>query len=120
MNDKFSKEIQTEINEILSRLEKWNNCFDRSIEFYIDGWAIYLREKNLYPRCITIFKSYSSNTYSIKSFEVHLKDYNKEEFNELFFANNISNQNKLLEELNAVIYGKDLIKRVSKIYQNSL
>ncbi|MFX1569806.1 MAG: hypothetical protein ACFFCV_15740 [Promethearchaeota archaeon] len=120
MNDKFAEDIQTEINEILCKLEKWNNYFDKSVEFYIDGWAIYLREKNLYPRCITIFKSYCSNTYSIKSFEVHLKDYKKEEFNELYFTNNISNQNKLLEELNAVIYGKDLVKKVSKIYQNSL
>jgi len=119
MNDKFSKDIQTEINEILFRLEKWNNYFDKNIEFYIDGWAICLREKNLYPRYITIFKSYSSNTYSIKSFEVHLKDYKKEEFNELYFIKNISNQNKLLEELNAVVYGKDLVKKVTKIYQNS-
>ena len=120
MNDKFSLDVQTEINEILSKLEKWKNYFEVRTEFYFDGWAIYLREKNLYPRCITIFKSYCSNTYSIKSFEIHLKDYKKEEFNELFYINNISNRNTLLEELNAVIYGKDLVKNVSEMYHNSV
>ncbi len=120
MNDKFSADIQTEINEIIAKIEKWKNYFDTSIEFFFDGWAIFLREKNIFPRCITIFKSYCTNTYSIKSFEVHLTNYNKEEFKELYFVNNISNRNTLLEELNAVIYGKDLVKNASKIYHNSL
>lgn len=120
MNDKFSPDIQTEINEIIAKIEKWKNYFDTSIEFFFDGWAIFLRERNIFPRCITIFKSYCTNTYSIKSFEVHLKNFNKEEFKELYFINNISNINTLLEELNAVIYGKDLVKNASKIYHNSL
>ncbi len=120
MNDKFSPDIQTEINEIIAKIEKWKNYFDISIEFYFDGWAIFLRERNIFPRYITIFKSYCTNTYSIKSFEVHLKNFNKEEFKELYFINNISNINTLLEELNAVIYGKDLVKNASKIYHNSL
>jgi len=120
MNDKFSPDIQAEINEIIAKIEKWKNYFDTSIEFYFDGWAIFLREKNNFPRCITIFKSYCTNMYSIKSFEVHLKNYNKEEFKELYFVNDISNRNSLLEELKAVIYGKDLAKNASKIYHNSL
>jgi len=120
MNDKFSPDIQAEINEIIAKIEKWKNYFDTSIEFYFDGWAIFLREKNNFPRCITIFKSSCTNMYSIKSFEVHLKNYNKEEFKELYFVNDISNRNSLLEELKAVIYGKDLAKNASKIYHNSL
>ncbi len=120
MNNKFSPDIQTEINEVIAKIEKWKNYFDTTIEFYFDGWAIFLREKNIFPRCITLFKSYCTNTYSIKSFEIHLKNYNKEEYQELYFVNNISNRNSLLEELNAVIYGKDLVKNASKIYHNSL
>ena len=120
MNEKFSPKIQTEINEIIFKIEKWKNYFNINFEFYFDGWAIFLREKNTFPRFITIFKSYHTNTYSIKSFEVHLKNYNKEEFKELYFINKISNQKNLLDELKAVIYGKDLVKNASKIYHNSL
>ena len=120
MSDKFSPDIQVEINDIVANLEKWKNYFDSNVEFYFDGWAIFLREKNIYPRCITIFKSYSTNTYSIKSFEIHLKNYNKEEYKELYFVNNIKNRNTLLEELKDIIYGKDLAKHVSKIYHDSL
>jgi len=118
MKNKFSPEIQTEINEIINKIQKWKNIFDHKIEFFFDGWAIFLREKNAYPRFITIFKSYKANTYLIKSFEVSLKDFQKEEFEELYSIENIDNINDLLEELKDVIYGKDLIKGVSKLYKN--
>ena len=119
MNNKFSAEIQAEINDIVSKIQNWKNFFNYKIEFYFDGWAIFLREKNAYPRYITIFKSYNTNTYSIKSFEVYLKDFQKEEFKELYFIDNISTKNDLLKELKDIIYGKDLIQEASELYNNT-
>jgi len=118
MKNKFSPEIHREINEIITKIQKWKNIFDYKIEFYFDGWAIFLREKNAYPRFITIFKSYDANTYLIKSFEVSLKDFQKEEFKELYSIENLNSINDLLEELKDIIYGKDLIKEVSNLYNN--
>ncbi len=119
MKNKFSLEIQAEINEIINEIQKWKNIFDSKIEFYYDGWAIFLREKNIYPRFITVFKSYNTKTYLIKSFEVSLKDFQKEEFEEIYSIDNIKNKNELILELKEIIYGKDLIKGASKIYKNS-
>ncbi len=119
MNNKFSAENQAEINDIVSKIQNWKNFFNYKIEFYFDGWAIFLREKNVYPRYITIFKSYNTNTYSIKSFEVYLKDFQKEEFKELYFIDNISTKNDLLKELKDIIYGKDLIQEASELYNNT-
>lgn len=119
MNNKFSTEIQAEINDIISKIQNWKNFFNYKIEFYFDGWAIFLREKNAYPRYITIFKSYSTHTYSIKSFEVNLKDFQKEEFKELYYIDNISTKNDLLKELKDIIYGKDLIQEASELYNNT-
>ncbi|MCK4779987.1 MAG: hypothetical protein KAT57_07365 [Candidatus Lokiarchaeota archaeon] len=116
MKNKFSPEIQTEINEIINKIQRWKNIFDYKIEFYFDGWAIFLREKHVYPRFITVFKSYEANTYLIKSFEVSLKDYQKEEFKELYSIENINCINDLLKELKDIIYGKDLIKGASDLY----
>jgi hypothetical protein len=119
MNNKFSLDTQAELNEVITKIEKWKNYFNINSEFYVDGWAIFLREKNIFPRCITIFKSYISNSYSIKSFEIHLKNYNKEEFKELYFINKIVNKNTLLKELKDIIHGKDLAEKASKIYHSS-
>jgi hypothetical protein len=119
MNDKFSPENQIEIDDILNKIQRWKQFFELKIEFYFDGWAIFLREKNVYPRSITIFKSYESGTYSIKSFEIMLKNYNKEEFKELYFNKDIRNKDSLLEELKAVIYGKDLGKDALKLFNNT-
>lgn len=118
MENKFSLQTQTEINEIINEIQKWKKFFDIKIEFYFDGWAISLREKNVYPRNITIFKSYERNTYSIKSFEVHLKNYNKEEYKELYSVDNIDDKNDLVNDLKDLIYGKDLLENASKIYKN--
>ena len=116
MKNKFSPEIQTEINEIINKIQRWKNIFDYKIEFYFDGWAIFLREKCAYPRFITVFKSYDANSYLIKSFEVSLKDFQKEEFKELYSIENINSINDLLKELKDIVYGKDLIKGASDIY----
>ena len=120
MKNKFSKEIQDEIDDLLSKIQKWKNLFEIRIEYYYDGWGIFLREKNLYPRSIIIFKSYKDNIYSIKSFEIHLKDYQKELYKELFSNDNISNVSDLVVELKEVIYGKDLTEEASRIFNNSL
>jgi len=119
MKNKFSPKIHAEINSIINKIQKWENFFEFRTEFYFNGWAISLREKNLYPRYIIIFKSYHSNMYSIKSFEIHLKNYQKEEYKELYSNNHIKDTNSMLEELKEIIYGKDLIEEASKIYKNA-
>jgi hypothetical protein len=119
MNNKYSPETQVEINKIMKKIRKWEYFFEFETEFYFNGWAISLREKNLYPRYIIIFKSYDTNLYSIKSFEIHLKNYQKEEFKEIYSNNQIEDANSMLEELKEIIYGKDLIEEASKIYKNA-
>ena len=108
MDNKSSQEIQNDVEEILKQLQFWKDIFYFNTEFYFDGWAIFLREKNLYPRCIVIFKSYENYLYSIKSFEVHLQNFKKEKFKELYSVEKIKNQDALLIELKEIIYGKDL------------
>ncbi len=117
MKNKFSSEIQTELNEIKHEIQEWKNLFDIEIELYFDGWAIFLREKSIYPRSIIIFKSYENNTYTIKSFEIHLKEYEKEEFRELYSIEEINNKNHMLLELKEIIYGKDLMNNASNLYR---
>ena len=119
MKNKFSPEIQNEIDEIFEKINTWKELFYLKVEFYFDGWAIFLREKNLYHRSIVIFKSYSKTTYSLKSFEIHLHKLKKEEFREIYSEENIRNHKDLLKELKEVIYGKDLLKNASKTYKNA-
>ncbi|MFX1597143.1 MAG: hypothetical protein ACFFBK_13890 [Promethearchaeota archaeon] len=119
MDNKYLPHIQNEINEILNKIHDWDKFFDSKIEFYFDGWAISLRDKNIYPRCIIIFKSYDNTDYSIKSFKVYFKNYKKEEFKELYFLENNKNKEDLLKELKKIIYGKGLIKETSRIYNNA-
>lgn len=118
MEDKFSPHIKIEIDELINKIQKWKNIFDFKVKFYFDGWAFILREKNLYPRIITIFKSYERKIYSIKSFEVQLKNYNNEEYKELYSVENIKDKNDLIKELKDLIYGKDLLEDASKIYNS--
>ncbi len=119
MIDKFSHETQAELNEIMKKIRRWENFFELETEFFFNGWAISLREKNLYPRYIIIFKSYDTNLYSIKSFEIHLKNYQKEEYKEIYSNNHIEDSDSMLEELKDIIYGKDLIEEASKIYKKA-
>ncbi|MHA1478620.1 MAG: hypothetical protein ACTSPU_10515, partial [Promethearchaeota archaeon] len=69
MNDKYCLKTQNEINSILERLNEWKNLFFLEVRYFYEGWAIYMREKNTYPRSLVIFKSYSNDYYAIKSFE---------------------------------------------------
>jgi hypothetical protein len=115
MSSKFSQEIQDEIEKILEFLQFWKNLFYFNTEFYVDGWAISLREKILYPRCIVIFKSFENDLYSIKSFEVHLQNFKMEKFKELYSVEKIKNKEALLIELKEIIYGKDLGNQVLRM-----
>ena len=76
MENKYSIKTQKEINYILENISIWKDLFFIQTEFFIDGWALYLKEKTIYARKIVIFKSNSQ--YSIKSFEIHLNNYKKE------------------------------------------
>jgi hypothetical protein len=115
MDKKFSHEIQNDLEEILKQLQFWKDIFYISTEVYYEGWAIFLREKNLYPRCIVIFKSFENQLYSIKSFEIHLQNFRKEKFKELYSVQKIDNQHALLVELKEIIYGKDLGNQVLRM-----
>lgn len=105
---KFSLEEQNEIEDILKYSDAWNSIFYINYEFFFDGWAIFLKEKAMYPREIIIFKSYNNNEYSIKSFEVSLNELKNEEFTELYSKKKICIKEDLLIELKEIIYGKDL------------
>ena len=71
MEEKNSSETQIQNKKILKFLKIWKKLFNIKISYYQEGWAIYLREKTLYPRYIVVFKPYTSNLYSIKSFEIN-------------------------------------------------
>ncbi len=112
--EKYSIDIQNEIESILNSLYSWRNLFSITIEHYIDGWAIYLKEIRAKPRLIIIFKSYEKASYSIRSSEIQFNDLLKnEEELELYKVENLPNQNILIKELKEVIYGKDLINFTS-------
>ncbi|MFX1418646.1 MAG: hypothetical protein ACFE9N_06980 [Promethearchaeota archaeon] len=119
MKKKFSINTQAEIDYLVDKLQEWKNIFEIKIELFFDGWAISLREKSMYPRSIIIFKSYETNKYSIKSFEIHLKNYHKEEYNEIYSIDAINNINTLVKELKEIIYGKDIMEEASKIYNDA-
>jgi len=119
MKNKFSPEIQNEIDDILEKIHIWKELFYFKVEFYFDGWAILLREKNLYLRSIVIFKSDAKKTYSLKSFEIYLHNLKKEEFKEIYSKENIRNHENILKELKEVIYGKDLLRNALKTYKNA-
>jgi hypothetical protein len=108
MEKKFSPDIQKEIDIILEKAQFWKNLFNITLEYYYDGWAVFLREKNIYPRCIVIFKSYEKNQYCIKSYDIYLQNYTKEKYQELYSIENIQNYDDVIKELKDIIYGKDL------------
>jgi hypothetical protein len=119
MNNKFSEEIQKEIEGIIKKTQVWKDLFNVKLEFYYDGWAVFLKEKNLYPRCIVIFKSNENRQYSIKSYNVYLKNYKKEEYQEIYSVENLQNQDDVIKELRDIIYGKDLGNQALKIYNDT-
>ncbi|MFX0026152.1 MAG: hypothetical protein ACFE8M_07035 [Candidatus Hermodarchaeota archaeon] len=108
MEKKYSSTIQNQINDILNYLDTWRELFSIKINYYQEGWAISLREKNLYPRYIVIFKPYELNFFSVKSFEIHFNCDNKETFKELYFNSSVYDLNELMCEIKEIIYGKDI------------
>ena len=114
MNDKFSVKTQNEVNSILERLDEWKNLFLFEVKYFYEGWAIYMREKNTYPRSLVIFKSYSDDYYSIKSFEIHFRE-QKETYQELYINEKIDTVQQLLSEIKEIIYGKDILNSITKL-----
>ena len=119
MSNKFSPEIQKEIENLLEKAQIWKNLFNIKLEFYSDGWAVFLKEKNIYPRCIVIFKSYENNQYSIKSYDIHFQNYKKEKYQELYSVENLLNQVDVIKELRDIIYGKDLGNQALRVYNET-
>ena len=116
MEDKYSPILQAEIGQILENIKQFNKLFSINIEYFIDGWALFLFEKSIYPRQIVIFKSYNHNSFSVKSFEVKSNNNGKNEFEELYSIKNLNNIHLLIKELKEIIYGKDLMKYTTKNY----
>ena len=114
MDHKNSFETQEEINKVLNKLSEWKSLFSIKVDYFYEGWAIYLREKSIYPRIIVIFKSYSEEYYSIKSFEIHFKK-NKEIFKELYDNEKINSLSELYSEVKEIIYGKDILGSISRM-----
>ena len=116
MENKFSSLVKNEVDSVLKGFDLWKNLFFINHEFFLDGWAIFLKEKLSYPRKIVIFKSYEKNTYSIKSFEIRHNNEIEERNCELYFKENIESQEELLKEVKQIIYGKDLLQKASQTY----
>ena len=114
MEHKFSLETQKEVNAVLDNLEEWKNLFSIKVDYFYEGWAIYLKEKSIYPRSIVIFKSYSKDYYSIKSFEIN-STIEREIFKELYVNEKIDTLSALYYEVKQVIYGKDVLGSISNM-----
>ena len=114
MENKFSRKTQAKIEKTLEFLESWKTLFSISVNYYVEGWAIYLREKNMFPRSIVVFKPYDFDCYSIKSFEISYDKNTKEIFTELYHKENIQGLDALFLELKEVIYGKDIINTINR------
>ncbi len=114
MNDKYRVKTQNEINTILKRLDEWKDLFFFEVRYFYEGWAIFMKEKNTYPRSLVIFKSYSDNYYSIKSFEIHSSE-KKETYKELYINEKIDTVQQLQSEIKEIIYGKDILDSITKL-----
>lgn len=114
MDHKNSLKTQKEVNTVLNKLAEWKNLFSIKVDYFYEGWAIYLKEKSIYPRSIVIFKSYSEDYYSIKSFEIH-SNKEKEFFKELYANEKIETLLNLYSEVKEIIYGKDIIGSISRM-----
>ena len=107
-----NKYIEDQIHKILAYLDEWKELFSIKLNYYEEGWAISLREKNIYPRYIVIFKPYERESFSLKSFEIHFNKNNDESFNEIYYKTNIYKIDELLNEIKEIIYGKDIADKI--------
>jgi len=120
MESKYSDKTQDEINLVLKELDPWKTLFSFEVSYYFEGWAVTLKEKNLYPRLIVIFKSYKKDCYSVKSFEIHYDENKNESYKELYLNEEIKDKPDLISEIKEIIYGKDLIKSIAKDYYDNV
>lgn len=116
MENKYSSTTQNQVKIILNHLEPWKELFFININYYQDGWAISLREKNIYPRYIVIFKPYTIDIFSIKSFEIHFDANKNESFKEIYCNEKVRNLTDLNQEVKEIIYGKDIANQIIRSF----
>ncbi|MFX1498726.1 MAG: hypothetical protein ACFFBH_14475 [Promethearchaeota archaeon] len=112
MESKYSPSIEDQTDKFLLYLNEWKELFSIKLNYYDEGWAISLREKNVYPRYIVLFKPYGLEKYSLKSFEIHFDESDNETFNEIYFNKDIGNSDEVINEIKEIIYGKDIIDKI--------
>ena len=117
MDPKYCSKTQKEVSTVLKSLFEWENLFSIKVKYFYEGWAVYLREKSMYPRCIVIFKSYSKESFSIKSFEINFDKIKSESYKELYVNESIYSISSLLSEIKQIIYGKDMLENFKKLLQ---
>jgi hypothetical protein len=113
MEKKYEYDTQIQVDKLMKKLGIWKDLFSVKINFYVEGWAAYLMEKNIYPRLIVIFKPYDCDYFSIKSFEVSYDTKANEIHSEIYSQDLIYGFQNLFVELKEVIYGKDIITSIS-------
>jgi hypothetical protein len=110
MESKYSLKTQKEIEALSDKIDEWKEIFTITLKYFCEGWAFYLREKNLFPRLIVIFKPYLEDSYILKSFDIHINLENNETYEELYTSEEFEDIDLLIKELKEVLYGKDLLK----------
>ena len=113
MEKKYEHDTQIQVDKLMKKLGIWKDLFSVKINFYVEGWAAYLMEKNIYPRLIVIFKPYDCDYFSIKSFEVSYDTKANEIHSEIYSQDLIYGFQNLFVELKEIIYGKDIITSIS-------
>lgn len=114
MEKKYSEKTHSVIEKFLDYVESWKDLFSISINYYVEGWAAYLTEKNMFPRSIVIFNPYDAEYFSVKSFEISYDKNKKEIYTELYSIENIKGIENVCRELKEIIYGKDIINAITK------
>jgi len=115
MDPKYCSKTQKEVNKVLKSLFEWENLFSIKVKYFYEGWAVYLREKSMYPRCLVVFKPYSKESFSIKSFEINFDKIKNESYKELYVNDCIYSVSNLLSEIKQIIYGKDILGNIKKL-----
>ena len=115
MDPKYCSKTQKEVKTVLKSLFEWENLFSVKVKYFYEGWALYLREKSIYPRCIVIFKPYFKERFSIKSFEINFNKTKSESYKELYVNESICSISNLLSEIKQIIYGKDILGNIKKL-----
>jgi len=115
MDPKYCSKTQKEVRTVLKSLFEWENLFSIKVKYFYEGWAVYLREKSMYPRSIVIFRPYSEESFSIKSFEINYDKIKSESYKELYVNESIHSISDLLREIKQIIYGKDMLGNIKKL-----